>query len=113
MVVETPGVTAKELFDKVHGKEMLHQGTRRTWLLTNKLFPVHKVSISKIAEMVDECPECQKFRLGIRDQLTPIARVLKPHCPQQQRQRMGIKPSSPHALCALARSENIQRRERL
>ena len=71
-------VTAEALFNSVHGGKMLHSGTRRTWLLLNKLYPAHKIPIKKVQEMVDNCATCQKFRVGIRDQLTPHTRVLKP-----------------------------------
>jgi len=84
---EMPGLTAQELFDSVHGGRMLHQGTRRTWLLLNKLYPAHRIPISKVADMVGECATCQKFRLGLRDQLTPLARVLKP---AHHRKTVGI-----------------------
>jgi hypothetical protein len=76
--VEEPGRTPQELFDSVHGNKMLHQGVRRTWLLLNKLYPAHGIPISGVQNMVDECATCQKFRLGLRDQLSPVARVLKP-----------------------------------
>ena len=75
---EIPGRTPQELFDSVHGGKMLHQGVRRTWLLLNKLYPAHAIPISKVQDMVDECATCQKFRLGLRDQLNPVSRVLEP-----------------------------------
>ena len=71
-------ITPETLFDSVHGGKMLHQGARRTWLLLNKLYPAHKIPIRKVQEMVDNCPTCQKFRVGMRDGLTPFTRVLKP-----------------------------------
>ncbi len=79
--------TPEDLFKLVHGGRMLHNGVRRTWLLLNKLFPSHKIPIKKIAEMIEECPVCQKFRLGMRDQLDPIPRVLKP---KHHRHTIGI-----------------------
>lgn len=85
--VEEPGRTAQELFDTVHGGKMLHQGVRRSWLLLNKLYPAHQIPISRVQDMVDECAVCQKFRLGLRDQLTPLARVLKPN---HHRKTVGI-----------------------
>ena len=36
-----------------------------------------KVLIRMVQEMVSECSICQKFRLGLKDGLTPISRVLK------------------------------------
>ena len=85
--VELPGLTAQELFNSVHGGKMLHQGVRRTWLLLNKLYPAHQIPISRVQDMVEECATCQKFRLGLRDQLTPLARVLKP---DHHRRTVGI-----------------------
>ena len=79
--------SAESLFNMVHGGKMLHQGVRRTWLLLNKVFPAHKISIRKVAEMVDNCAVCQKFRLGLRDQLEPVPRVLKP---EHHRQVIGV-----------------------
>ncbi len=70
--------SAESLFNMVHGGKMLHQGVRRTWLLLNKVSPAHKIPIRKVAEMIDNCTTCQKFRLGLRDQLEPVPRVLKP-----------------------------------
>jgi hypothetical protein len=75
---ELPGKTAQELFDSVHGGVNLHQGVRRTWLLLNKLYPAHRIPITKVHDMVDECAMCQKYRLGMRDSLEPVPRVLKP-----------------------------------
>ena len=80
-------ITPEALFNSVHGGKMLHQGTRRTWLLLNKLYPAHKIPIRKVQEMVDNCPTCQKFRIGMRDCLTPFTRVLKP---SHHRHTVGI-----------------------
>jgi len=84
---ELPGKTQQELFDSVHGGKMLHQGVRRTWLLLNKLYPAHGIPIAQVQSMVDECAVCQKFRLGLRDKLTPMTRVLKP---SHHRRTVGV-----------------------
>ena len=77
-VAELKTYNPQELFDTVHGGKMLHQGVRRTWLLLNKLYPAHGIPITRVQDMVEECSTCQKFRLGLRDQLEAMPRVLKP-----------------------------------
>ena len=57
---------------------MLHGGVRRTWLMLNKVFPNHRIPIRRVADMVDECAICQKFRRGMSDSLKPVQKFLKP-----------------------------------
>jgi hypothetical protein len=66
------------------------------------------VPIKKVAEMVDECAVCQKFRLGLRDQLTPISRVLKPghHRSTVGLDTLTMTPKSEEGYCAIVTMVN-------
>ena len=55
---------------------MGHPGTVRTLKLLNKYFPAHGMSQEVIANLVSECPHCQKIRIGIDSQLVPMHRTL-------------------------------------
>ena len=79
--------TYHDMFEACHGGKMLHGGVRRTWLLLNKIFPGHKVPFCRIADIVDECAICQKFRRGMSDALKPVEKHLEP---EQARHIVGM-----------------------
>ena len=81
----TSGVHA--LLSQVHGGRNLHFGALRTWNVLNATFPGHRIPYRVVQEFVSECIVCQKFRLGIANDLVPVRRTLKqPYL----RKRVGI-----------------------
>ena len=88
---ETEGVlgswTPEDMFAKVHGGRNFHMGARRTWLEMNRVFPGHKVKYRKLAEMIMECPVCQKDRNEQTDKIEPSVRHIKP---PHWRARVGV-----------------------
>ena len=75
------------MFAKVHGGRNFHMGARRTWMEMNKLFPGHKIKFRKLAEMIMECPICQKDRNEQTDKIEPLIRHIKP---PHWRARVGV-----------------------
>ena len=74
----SPRDPVDEMIKTCHGNQRLHYGIRRTWLRLNDRHPGHGLPISVIKEFIDEkCGVCQKFRLGLRDQLPSVTRNLK------------------------------------
>jgi hypothetical protein len=74
--------TPTEALIACHNSRVGHGGHRKTWLLLNKLFPGHIIPFRIVSEYIDECPICQKDRLGMGDALTPLVRHLKRSGPQ-------------------------------
>ena len=70
--------TMYEVFDQVHRSTLGYYGARATLKLLNKLFPGHCIPYHVIADMVATCPICQKFRLGMVDQVNGVVRHLVP-----------------------------------
>ena len=89
-------ISHEAMLESVHGGSMMHQGIRRTWLLLNKVYPGHSVSIREVEEFVENCAVCQKCRYGLRDTLTPEVRALKP---TDNRHLLGVDvvPVTPHS----------------
>ena len=79
--------TPEEMFAKLHGGRNFHMGARRTWLELNRLFPGHRIKYRKIAEMIMECPICQKERHDMSDKIEPLVRHIKP---PHWRARVGV-----------------------
>ena len=76
--VEPAAHSVDDLIQQCHGHQQLHHGVRRTWLRLNSRFPGHGIPINVIQSYIDErCAVCQKFRIGLRDQLPSITRHLK------------------------------------
>ena len=74
----SPRDSIDEMIRTCHGNQRLHYGIRRTWLRLNDRHPGHGLPINVIKEYIDErCGVCQKFRLGLRDQLPSVTRNLK------------------------------------
>ena len=61
----------------VHGGRSFHHGERRTWLSLNERFPGHNIPYSYVSEYVAKCSTCQKNRLGMTDNITPVVRHVK------------------------------------
>ena len=74
--VELDGVT--KIFKACHNSRVGHFGGRRTYNLANKHFPGHGIPIRVFMELVAACVICQKYRLGMVDNLKPVVRHLKP-----------------------------------
>jgi hypothetical protein len=73
---EVDGVT--KIFRACHNSRVGHFGGRRTFNIANKHFPGHGIPIRVFMELVAACVICQKYRLGMLDNLKPVARHLKP-----------------------------------
>lgn len=78
-VVERP---KNELLEDVHGKRSGHMGVDRTYRLLNRHFPGHGISINEVYNFVNDCPVCQKVRLGMESALVPRTRHLKTRGPR-------------------------------
>ena len=68
---------------QVHGGRKLHFGARRTWQAFNKAFPGHGVAFRQIQEAINQCPLCQKVRLGMDNYVLPVVRHLKKDHPRK------------------------------
>lgn len=80
--------TSPEYFlSQVHGGRMLHHGARKTWLKLNLLFPGHKIPLQTVQDFIAKCPRCQKDRLHMTGDTTPLRRVL---IPAHHRSRIGF-----------------------
>lgn len=66
----------EEALRSVHNARSGHHGLRRTWLLLNEHYPGHAISQKAIREFIEVCPQCQKYRLPMRDSLPAPKRVL-------------------------------------
>ena len=73
---EVDGVT--KIFRACHNSRVGHFGGRRTFNIANKHFPGHGIPIRVFMELVAACVICQKYRLGMLDNLKPVVRHLKP-----------------------------------
>jgi hypothetical protein len=68
-----------KVFRSCHNSRVGHFGGRRTYNLANKHFPGHGIPIRVFKEELDaQCAICQKYRLGIIDNLAPVIRHLMP-----------------------------------
>ena len=70
--------SADEIIATVHGGTFLHNGSRRTWLLLNEIYPGHRIPLRTVTEFIENCAVCQKHKQGLRDTIEPLVRVLKP-----------------------------------
>ena len=77
LVVDRSPSAIKTLLTKVHGGRNLHFGALRTWNILNTMFPGHRIPYRIVQEFVAECVVCQKFRLGVANNLVPVRRTLK------------------------------------
>jgi hypothetical protein len=66
------------LLPEVHNGRVGHFGAKATYNLLNKHFPGHGLSLAIVQDFINQCPICQKDRLGLNSQLQPITRHLKP-----------------------------------
>ena len=73
---EVDGVT--KIFRACHNSRVGHFGGRRTFNIANKHFPGHGIPIRVFMDLVAACVICQKYRLGMLDNLKPVVRHLKP-----------------------------------
>ena len=55
-----------------------HFGARRTYDIANNLFPGHKIPMRIFRDFVAECIICQKYLIGLVDNLEPVISHLKP-----------------------------------
>jgi hypothetical protein len=69
-----------DMFNTVHGGRNFHPGIKKTYEAMNTSFPGHKIPIRVIADLISECPTCQKVRLGL-DHTIPveILHLKQPH----------------------------------
>jgi hypothetical protein len=67
-----------KVFRACHNARVGYFGGRRTYNLANKHFPGHGIPIRVFMELVATCAICQKYRLGMVDNLSPVIRHLKP-----------------------------------
>ena len=58
---------ASDILQLVHGGRRGHPGVRETYNRINIEFPGHGLSHSIVKQYVEECPTCQKARLGLTD----------------------------------------------
>ena len=66
------------LLREIHSGRMAHPGIRGTMEYMDKYRPGHGLSQDQIREFVMTCPTCQKFRLGMSNNLKPLVRNLRP-----------------------------------
>jgi hypothetical protein len=76
-----------EMFTAVHGGRQFHRGIKSTWIKLNEQFPGHAIPIRVVAELVSECPTCQKVRLSYEYTLPSENHTLKP---THYRKRIGV-----------------------
>jgi phospholipid-translocating ATPase len=68
--------TPRQCFERVHGGRMGHPGLVRTMKLLTKYFPAHGMSQEAVANLVADCPHCQKIRMGMDTPMIPMHRTL-------------------------------------
>jgi len=76
--VDTGDDPVDRILKACHNSRVGHFGARRTYNMANKLFPGHNIPINTIREFVSACVICQKYRLGMIDNIKPVVRHLKP-----------------------------------
>jgi hypothetical protein len=76
--ISSPQPNFSTLLEKVHNGRSGHFGVKATYNLLNKHFPGHGLSLAIVQDFINQCPICQKDRLGLSPQLEPITRHLKP-----------------------------------
>jgi hypothetical protein len=75
--VETKSSDALEsVLQKVHNSRMGHHGAYRTWVLLNRHYPAHGISMKTIQEYVQECVFCQKVRNTMNESLSAPTRAI-------------------------------------
>jgi hypothetical protein len=74
----SPGGSFSQFLPQVHNGRLGHFGAKATYNLLNKHFPGHGISLQTVQDFINQCPICQKDRLGLSAQLEPISRHLKP-----------------------------------
>ena len=79
--------TPEEMFKAVHGGRNFHKGIRRTYNDLNDRFPGHKIPKRIVEDWIQECPQCQKDRLGMTNFIEPMVRHIKP---PYARSRVGV-----------------------
>lgn len=61
---ETPALLSDEqMLDSLHNARQGHMGVARTWAKLKDLYPGHSIPYAYVAQYVESCPLCQKFRL--------------------------------------------------
>lgn len=80
-------LTLGQMFASVHGGRHFHPGIKRTFEAMNTKYPNHKVPIRVIADLISECPTCQKVRLALEYTIPEeILHLKQPH----SRNQIGI-----------------------
>jgi hypothetical protein len=64
------------VLQKVHNSRMGHHGAYRTWVLLNRHYPAHGISMKTIQEYVQECVFCQKVRNTMNESLSAPTRAI-------------------------------------
>ena len=84
VAVADPAVllTQSDMLREVHGRRSGHMGVDRTYRLLNRHFPGHGISINQVSNFVNDCPVCQKVRLGMESAVVPQVRHLKTRGPR-------------------------------
>ena len=67
---------------KVHNSRMGHHGVQRTWMMLNKYFQGHGISIRIIQDFVSRCVWCQKVRNTLNQNLRAPIRAIVPEHPR-------------------------------
>jgi hypothetical protein len=75
---QAPFATVQQCFDSVHNGQVGHMGAKKTWTRLNDTYSGHCIPFRVIEELVAECDNCVKTRLGMQDALSPTIRTLKP-----------------------------------
>eukprot|EP01034_Spumella_vulgaris_P022119 gene22119-28222_t len=61
----------------IHGGRAGHLGVKRTWIMLNKLFPGHSISMETVKDFCLECPVCQKDRHLQSASIPAVAKTLR------------------------------------
>lgn len=77
---QQPMDEVSQMITKVHNGRMGHHGVQRTWLLLNRYFPGHNISVRLIQDFVSTCAWCQKVRATLNQSLqAPIRAIVAEH----------------------------------
>jgi hypothetical protein len=58
-------ISLQDMFAAVHGGKNFHRGIQATKQKFDEKFPGHAIPVRVIAELISECPTCQKVRLKL------------------------------------------------